>query len=192
MPLTGIEAGITGIKVLEASFKNFPSVLQRILVEKGIVEPGKPSSPLTEEMWFPLESWLAVHKVIHDEIGSGTMMAMGTRITENRHFPPSIRDIPSALDALDIVLHKSHRKLGCVMYDVATGQMMEGIGNYRTRYIFGHSKAEVTSDTPYPCYVDLSILTGLAQTYERAASVVHAPGDCRQDGDVACKYIITW
>lgn len=192
MSLVGIEAGLTGIKVLEAGFKRFPGVLQKILIEKGIVEPGADPARLTGERWFPLESWLAVLEVIYKEIGPSAMMEIGARIMENPHFPPGIRDIPAALDALDIVVHRSHRKLGRAMYDVATGEMTEGIGHFRVRHVPGQSKAEVTSDTPYACYADFSIVSGVAHRFDPKAMVVHAEGECRTSGGNACRYVVTW
>jgi hypothetical protein len=189
--LVGIEAGTSGLKLLLAGFEMFPSLVKKLLVEKGIVDKDA-KDLLAEQRWFPLESWLAVHEVIYREMGPSAIMAIGTRMSENPHFPPGIRDIPSALDALDIVFHRSHRKLGVVMYDQDTGQMAEGIGHVRTRHIPGRQRVDVTIDSPYACYVDLSILNGIAQKFERTARVEHALGDCRQRGDASCTYTVTW
>src|SRR5262245_51676749 len=146
MSLAGIEANSSGIKVLLSAFRIFPSILKRILVEKGIIEPGEDDArALTRDRWFPLESWLAVHDVILKEIGPTALLSLGERLVEeNPNFPKGIKDVPSALYALDIAFHRSHRKLGRMMYDPATGNMLEGIGHYRSRVIPGEEKAEVT------------------------------------------------
>jgi hypothetical protein len=192
-PLAGIEATTSGIKLLLSGFELFPSIVKKILVEKGIVEPGVDGRLLTtQERWFPLESWLAVHEVIYREIGPNAILSLGTRITENPNFPPGIKDIPAALHALDLAYHRSHRKFGVAMYDPATGQMMEGIGNYRMHHLVGRSTAEVTSDTPYLCDVDLSILRGTVQQCDLKAKVVHAQGTCKKNGDAACQFTVTW
>jgi len=193
-PLTGIEANASGIKLLLSGFGLFPSILKKILVEKGIVAPGEEDGrQLTKDRWFPLESWLAVHDVILKEIGPNALLSLGKRIVdENPNFPSGIKDIPSALHALDIAFHRSHRKFGVLMYDGASSTMLEGIGHYRVRYLSGEHSADVICDTPYLCEVDQSIVTGTVGAFDRKAKIVHAEGPCKRKGDPSCTFTVSW
>jgi hypothetical protein len=190
--LTGIEASTSGIKVLLAGFEYFPSLAMRLLVAQGVVGPGADGQLLVQESWFPLESWLAVHEAIYKEIGPNALITFGTRILENPKFPTWIRDVDTALESIDIAYHRSHRKVGKVMYDESTGNMAEGIGHYRAKRVPGQQKIEVASDTPYPCEVDLGIVTGMASRFEPKSRVVHGSGPCRRRGGGTCTYTVTW
>ena len=47
-------------------------------------------------------------------------------------FPPEINDVESAVRSIDIAFHLNQRKNGVVMYDPATGVMLEG--SYSTSF----------------------------------------------------------
>jgi hypothetical protein len=191
-PLTGIEVSTSGIKVLLSGFELFPSIVKRILVDKGIVDAGGEGKLLVQERWFPLERWLGVHDAIYKEIGPNALFTFGTRILENPKFPPWIRDVDTALESIDIAYHKSHRKNGVIMFDQASGMMSEGIGHYRSRRIAGQQRIEVTCDTPYPCEVDCGIVTRMATKFAPKARTVHAPGSCRRKDGTSCVYVVSW
>lgn len=191
-PLTGIEVSTSGIKVLLSGFELFPSIVRKILVEKGIVKPGDDGTFMVQERWFPLDAWLAVHEAIYQVIGPNALFTFGTRILENPKFPPWIRDVDTALASIDVAYHRSHRKNGVLMYDQASNHMSEGIGHYRSRRVAGQQRIEVSCDTPYPCEVDCGIVTRMATKFEAKALTVHAPGPCRRKGAAACTYVVTW
>jgi hypothetical protein len=187
--LPGIEASTSGIKVLKAGLTLFPSLVTKILAEHNLPVGGTAPG---QERWFPLETWLTVLDVVFKEIGPNALFTLGTRIMENPKFPSWIRDIDSAIEAIDVAYHRSHRKNGAMMYDDVSGQMLEGIGHYLARRTPGAQKIEVTCDTPYLCEVDFGIVTGTARKFEPKARIVHGTGRCRHDGGAACTYAVTW
>jgi hypothetical protein len=191
-PLAGIEANTTGVRVLMAGFDLFPSLVKKLLVEKGIVEKSADGKFLLQERWFPLESWLAVYDAIYREIGPNVLFTLGTHILENPKFPAWVRDIDTALESIDIAYHKSHRRNGVIMYDQATSRMSEGIGHYKPRRTPGQQRIEVVCDNPYPCEVDHGIVTQMAKKFEPKARIEHAPGSCRRKGGTQCTYVVTW
>ncbi|MFT3774548.1 MAG: hypothetical protein QM820_55025 [Minicystis sp.] len=191
--LMGIEVAASGLKVLLAGFDLFPSLVQRLIVSKGILKPGPGGKlEIREDRWFPLESWLSVLEAIHTEIGPNAAFKLGRSILANPKFPPWIRDIETALESIDVAYHRSHRKAGVIMYDAQSGRMLEGIGHYRPHRLPGQQKIRVDCDTPYPCEIDFGIVTELATKFEGKARAVHDPGACRRKGSDHCTYIVTW
>ncbi|APR83155.1 Hypothetical protein A7982_08504 [Minicystis rosea] len=182
----------SGIKVMLAGFELFPSVAKRLLAAQGVIAPGADGQMAVQERWIPLDSWLAVHEAVRKEIGANALFRFGNAILENPKFPAWIRDIDSALESIDIAYHRSHRKNGVLMYDQATGRMLEGIGHYRARRAAASQRIEVTCDTPYPCMVELGIVTKMASKFESKSRTEHGPGPCRDKNGSSCNYIVVW
>ena len=79
-----------------------------------------------------------------------------------------------------------------VMFDPATGMMLEGIGHY-TAQPAGDRKIVCIAENPYPCDFDRGLITAMAARFERGARVIHddtAP--CRKKGADSCKFLISW
>lgn len=192
--LVGIEASTTALKVLLSGFELFPSVVKKILVTHGILEAGPGGGlAIPEDRWFPLESWLTVFDTIRNQIGPNALVQLGAHILENPKFPASIKDIDAALQSIDVAYHSSHRRAGVIMYDAKTGLMLEGIGHYRHRRPPNdRRRIDVVCDTPYPCEVDLGIVTAVASKFEPRARVLHGDSSCRLRGGTSCTYQVAW
>jgi hypothetical protein len=106
-------------------------------------------------------------------------------------FPSSAVDIDSAVRSIDIAYHLNHRRAGRVMYDPATGIMLEGIGHYAHEKVgVGHILS--TCVTPYPCEFDLGIVATMARRFEPRTIVEHVSSECRRQGAQACTYSLRW
>lgn len=187
---TGIEVSSSGIKVLSAGLKLFPSLVDGILAKHHLPVPGPNDGP--EVRWFPLDAWLTVLDAIFTKVGPNALFTLGTSIMVNPEFPPWIRDVESATAALDGTYHRSHRRNGVRMFDDASGQMAEGIGHFRARRLAGQQAIEVACDTPYLCELDHGIVTGAVRAFDPKARVAHVPGKCRHGGADDCTYLVTW
>lgn len=193
-PLVAIDVSSTAIKVALSGFELFPSVLKKILVRHGILEPD-PSGELVfpENRWFPLDSWLSAFETIRCEVGPSALVQLGTHILKNPKFPAGIKDVEGALQSIDTAFHLSHRKSGVLMLDASSGKMLEGIGHYRChRASSAEKRVEVLSDTPYPCEIDIGIVTAVARQFAPRATVQHANRGCRNAGSVVCSYGVGW
>lgn len=193
-PRVGIDVSSTAIKVALSGFELFPSVLKKILVTHGILEPD-PSGGLIipEQRWFPLDSWLSVFETVRHEIGPSALVQLGTHILKNPKFPVGIKDVESALQSIDTAYHLSHRKSGILMLDASSGRMLEGIGHYRFhRPSMNDKRIDIVSDTPYPCEIDAGIVTAVARQFAPRATVRHADRGCRRTGGVVCSYEVSW
>jgi hypothetical protein len=193
-PRVGIDVSSTAIKVALLGFELFPSLMKKILVTHGILEPD-PSGQLIvpENRWFSLDSWLSVFETIRREVGPNALVQLGAHILENPKFPAWIKDVDTALQSIDTAYHLSHRKSGVLMLDASSGQMLEGIGHFRFhRPSSSEKRIEMVSDTPYPCEIDIGIVTAVARRFAPRATVQHADGGCRGRGGVVCSYRVSW
>lgn len=139
--------------------------------------------------WFPLHANLCVLGDIARAFGDAALFDIGVTVPEHAKFPPEIRSLRQALEVLDIAFHANHRRDGVVMYDRATGTMLDGIGHYSCeRAVDGALITESTS--VYPCRFDLGLVSGLAARFDASAKVQHtSDGVCRERGDARCRYV---
>jgi hypothetical protein len=188
----GIEiSGETVGSTIDA-FRNFPSLAKKYLEKFGLIKPGQ--SVLDRRAWYPQEAWLSVHAALLAEVGGNVMFEVGKAIPGGSvPMPPMAKDIYTAMVALDIGYHLNHRKNGQVMFDPATGQMLEGIGHYTHKPVPGESRIIATATNPYDCDFDRGLLVGLVTKFEPLAKVLHDNRKpCRKKGANSCTYIVTW
>jgi hypothetical protein len=158
----------------------------KILAQHGIKNPEP-------ELWYPQQNWLDAFKTISEKIGPLTLFAIGKRIPEHAEWPPGIETIEQALAGTDATYHLSHRLNGKVMYDPATGEMMEGIGHYRFTGMTGPTSAEMVCDNPYPSEFDRGIITALCRKFKAGLEVRLDPSKpTRTQGADSCTYLIEW
>lgn len=146
------------------------------------------------EGWYLQQDWLNAFKIISEKIGPNTLYKIGTAIPDNAKFPPEINDIFKALAAIDIAYHMNHRLDNTILFNPATGKMIEGIGHYNYNKI-SDSKIEIKCDNPYPCDFDRGIIEQMAKRFKPSDSIIkleHKNDGCRKNGDNICTYIISW
>lgn len=190
----GIEVSGENIGATLDGFKKYPSVAMKHLVKHGIVKskPGEVAE-IDRNTWYPLKEWLAAYEGIANEVGFNSLYSIGRTVPENAVFPPQIKDINAAIASIDVAYHMNHRKNGAVMFDPATGMMLEGIGHYGYEAIPGENRIVCVCENPYPCDFDRGIIAAMASRFEPGARTVHdneAP--CRKKGADSCTYIVWW
>ena len=190
----GIEAYGASIDGIVDAFKLFPSVALKRMVAFGIgTMSGKNNVTIERDAWYPLDKFLAAFESIATEVGSRGLFQYGQHLPKYAPFPPQINDVHSALASLDVAYHMNHRKAGKVMFDPATGRMLEGIGHYGYKPVPNEKKIIAVCENPYPCEFDRGIITSLAARFEKMSRVTHddkAP--CRKVGADSCTYVVTW
>ena len=108
-------------------------------------------------------------------------------------FPPTIVDITTAMQAMDVAYHMNHRQHGRVMFDGVTGRLLEGIGHYHCSHTVGQRRILLRCDNPYPCTFDQAIIETMARRFIPSALVEHDySSTCRKKGSTTCSYIVTW
>jgi hypothetical protein len=164
--------------------------LARTLLEAGGVTLTYRSDGPVVPDWFPLRLNLEVLDGIGRELGAEAVFEIGFSVPQHARFPPAISDLAGAMRALDVAFHMNHRRDGAVMYDAATGRMLDGIGNYGCQ-MGSDGRLIGRSTSVYPCAFDRGIFAGLAARFEPRSQVEHdAHVDCRIRGASACVYIV--
>lgn len=143
--------------------------------------------------WYSMRSCLDAFAEILKHVGPNVMFDIGLLVPKNAKFPLSIKDVDAAIQAIDVAYHMNHRKGGKVMFNPRTGQKLEGIGHYGYRRVPDQDLIVSECDNPYPCPLDMGILTAVAKKFAPRALVTHdEAGPCRTRRGSRCVYLITW
>lgn len=199
MQFKAFEPGIlvygVSINAIVEAFKLFPSIALKRLATHGIggVRQRGGEIEIDTEAWYPQQSWLDAFKDIAQSVGNQALFQIGQHVPKHAVFPPHVTDIKGGIASIDVAYHMNHKKAGQVMFDPATGKMIEGIGHYGFEPSPDRNQIVSVCKNPYPCNFDHGILTAIARRFEKRAIVEHdARAECRQkDGD-SCTYVITW
>ncbi len=82
---------------------------------------------------------------------------------------------------------------GEVLFNPASGKMIEGIGHYKYEKVSGKNEATITCNNPYPCDFDLGIISTMAKKFNKTAQITHDDKKpCRKKGAETCTYIVKW
>jgi hypothetical protein len=173
-------------------FRLFRRLASAVLQQEGIgTMKSDGDLQLDREGWYSQAAWLRAFARIAEEAGNGALHAIGRQIPENAVFPPSVVEIHGAMRAIDVAYHLNHRKHGQIMFNPATGVMLDGIGSYGCRRA-GERKIFMDCRNPYPCDFDRGIVMSMARKFEPHAAVEHDHGSCRKQGADVCTYVVTW
>jgi hypothetical protein len=177
-----------------AGFMDATTLASKLILAEGIGQAGPDGKAVIDpNTWFPAPKALKAFKEIAQNVGSSVQYQIGAKIPENAVFPPSVKDIESALAAIDVAYHMNHRKNGKPLFDPATGKMTDGIGHYSSKRVPGKNEIITVCDNPYPCEFDRGLITAMAKKFQANVFVFHddkAP--CRTKGGVSCTYHVKW
>ncbi|WP_164020801.1 hypothetical protein [Pyxidicoccus trucidator] len=186
-------SGSSTITIIDA-VKGFSVLVEELMQTMKIQTRNAEGRPAVDpKAWYPLENYMPVYKKIETLLGGRGLEKVGSMIPQFAEFPPNIRDIHSALAAIDVAYHMNHCKDGKVMFDPSTGEMLEGIGHVRYQPVAGKNEIAVVCDDFYPCRFNVGLIRGMAQRFEPKATLTHGPNqDCRLKGATSCTYVINW
>jgi len=194
LKLEGVEVLGASVQAIVAGFQEASTLASRLLLEQGMGKPG-PNGKVTIEpdAWYPASRMLSTFRQVAEEVGSVVQFQIGLKVPENAMFPPSVKDIESAMGAIDIAYHMNHRRNGKPLFDPATGKMQEGIGHYKHARVQGKNEIHVVCDNPYPCDFDRGLVTAMARKFQANAFVLHDDSKpCRKKGAASCTYLVRW
>jgi hypothetical protein len=162
----------------------YESTAISILASKGLKD-------INDKAWYSQQAWLDAFKEIAEKIGVNTLRSIGTKIIESAQWPPSVTDIETALNSIDVAYHMNHSLKGKVLFDTSTGKMSEGIGHYFCEKI-SNNEFRVTCENPYPCDFDKGLLKGVVEKFKKPGQKVefmeNVKSGCRNTGSHKCTY----
>jgi hypothetical protein len=190
----GYEVNARNVQNVIDAFRLFPDAGLKPLVKRGIgAVNAQGKIVMVPSGWMSMGDWLASLDEILRDVGPNKMYEIGKQIPKNATFPPNIVDVESALRSCDVAYHMNHRKNGVVMFDPATGTMLDGIGHYLAKSTAKARQYVMEVDAPYACDFDRGILVALAIRFEKDASIEHLDElRCRKHGAAKCSYRISW
>lgn len=188
----GIEVNGRTVWSVVDGFRSFKLLASQYLLSEGIGSLGTDGHlTLDPDGWYQQEQWLRAFRKAAT-LGSSLLFDIGLVIPRNAEFPPAVKDIHDAIRSVDVAYHLNHRKQGQVMFDPATGTMLEGIGHYGYE-AQGPRRIVSVCENPYPCAFDRGVLTAMAQRFEPRAVVTHdRAAPCRMREADSCRYEIAW
>lgn len=169
------ESGKVRGQTVEVTIEGVMSVFRRrmraLLDDHGIEDPD----PRSDD-WYDMEAFLSVLDEVKEDTGENALRKIGEATPRQFDWPDEPDSPEDALAALSDVYESEHQPAR---------------GGYALERIDG-TTARITADTPYPCVFDQGLLKGAAEIDGSRASVTEIGGGCRDDGDDACVYEVSW
>lgn len=189
----GIEVNGQTVYAVIDGLGSFKTLAYKYLAKSDIGKFVNGEYVFDKEAWYKQEDWLKAFELIAREIGDPTLQMIGAAIPKNAKFPPWVKNIETAIQAINIAYHMNHRKDGKILFEESTNQIKDGIGSYGFEKI--QDKNLIISEclNPYPCAFDKGILSAMTSRFSLTATVIHDDSrPCRKNGMDSCTYIISW
>ena len=109
----GIEVSGRSIYGLMQAFGQFKALASKYLLEEGIGQPGPEGLAVVDlASWYPLEAQLRALARFSREMGDSVAHQMGMSLIKEVQWLPTIHDVKTLAEFLDIGYHVNHRKDG--------------------------------------------------------------------------------
>ena len=148
-----------------------PTTIARILEPYGL-------KAIDPEIWYDLELARKIYYDIERVVGSSTLFNVGNQMIQTAPFPPFINSVPTVLERLN----------GAYTMNVRGPK----IGEIITELDEDNDAAVVIFSTPFPCHLEQGIVVGCCRKFDGQPLLEHGADGCRDKGDPACTYHISW
>ncbi len=151
----------------------FKATAMAILRANGLTD-------ISDGTWHRQQAWLDTFAEITKKSGPATLTQIGRTIPECAKFPPEVKDLETALKAIDVAYRMNHRggEIGCYKFEKIDAK-----------------SARMICRNPYPCDFDKGIISAMASRFAngRVVKVEHdGQAECRKKGAESCTYSIKW
>lgn len=145
------------------------ALIQRILSAHGLAE-------IDPSRWYDLELARSIYYDVGRTIGPRALYNVGVEILTSAVFPPGIETPGAALASIDAAYRMNARgaNLGSIAAQVE------------------EDSALMVFTTPFPCSLDQGICAGACSHFGFTPLVEHRGDSCRDRGDEACEYQVSW
>lgn len=163
---------------------------QDVLARHGIVAQK-------DHVWYPLQAFLDAMKEIGETTGEMNLFIMGLSAIKNTPILANT-NLKDVLAMTNNRIHSLHRLDGKPMYNAATGEKLEGLGNLvLTEFDDINGTATITSNSPYPSKTEEGVFTGRLQQYKPTNSEFHQVKEDitkprKSQGDESTTFILRW
>jgi hypothetical protein len=185
----------SNVQVILDGFGSFTLLASKIMAESGLGTPDKDGLvKLVPTEWYSVPAFMRAWERIQAEFGDYTLKQAGRSIPTKATTATDtqLSDIDTAFNLLDASYLINHTKNGVRMFNPETGEMMEGIGHYRTKTGPGKNQITVDVNCPYPCAFAGGVIEGLAQMFDPKAKMTHDPKACRKHDSPICTFVVSY
>lgn len=172
------------------AFGQFKALGSQLLLSDGVGRKGEDGLVVLEpDSWYPMEAHLRALAKANEQMGDSVLHQIGVSVARAA-WMPSITNLQTLAETLDVGYHMNHRRFGRPMWDPVTKHMRDGIGHYKYTEAGAH-KVQIEASNPYPCAFDKGLLFGALRMLNVAGAILHDDSlPCRRRGAAACHYII--
>jgi hypothetical protein len=187
----GFQVSGRAVMGLVQAFGQFKGLASQLLLAEGLGRKGSDGMVVLDpEGWYPMEAQLRAFARASQQMGDSVLHQIGVSVAKSVEWLPSMKDIKTFAEAMDVGYHLNHRKHGMPMWDPGMGHMKEGIGHYVFRKR-EDGAVEIESNTPYPCAFDKGLLFGGIRRLDAVGAILHDESSpCRKRGHSSCVYIV--
>ena len=169
---------LTNVKINGKAIEPILKAFMNEQLAKSIIEQGLETTDFDVNKKYPAENYIKSLNIIEERMGAAVLKKVGKLMMESAKWPPNVTDLESGLQSIDAAYRMNHfpntpAKIGSYVYS----KIKEG-------------EYEILCDNPYPCGLDLGIITGVATAFSKKAYVSHKAGTCRNKGENKCIYTI--
>jgi predicted hydrocarbon binding protein len=165
------------VMILGAAIKPvFEAFLNKEYATK-LIEQAFGTKSIDPDMTYPAAIYIDTLRSIETDMSAQVVRKVGRFMIENAKWPSEIENLEQGLASIDTAYRMNH-----------IPNTKADIGEYGFKKV-DESTFEIHCDNPYPCALDLGIVTGVTTRFDKKAYVSHGEG-CRENGDTKCVYVI--
>ena len=150
-----------------------------------------------DNVWYPLQHFFDAMKEIGETTGEMNLFIMGLSAIKNTPIT-SNTNLKDVLMMTNNRIHSLHRLHGKPMYNMQTGEKLEGLGNIvLTEFDDINRTATIVSENAYPSKTEEGVFTGRLQQYKPINSEFHQVKEDitlprKSQGDDSTTFLLRW
>ena len=126
---------------------------------------------------YSAKKYIDILRSIEEDMSAQVVRKVGQFMMENAKWPANIENLEQGLASIDTAYRMNH-----------IPNTKADIGEYEFKKI-ADTTFEIHSNNPYPCALDIGVITGVTRAFDNQAFVTHGES-CREKGGRKCVYTI--
>lgn len=165
------------IMILGAAIKPVIEAFLNKGYAKQLINQKLGTDTIEPDTAYSAAKYIDTLRSIETDMSAQVLRKVGRFMMENAKWPTNIENLEQGLASINIAYRMNH-----------TPNAKADIGEYKFKKMDDNTY-EIHCDNPYPCSLDLGIITGVTNAFDRKAFVSHGDG-CREKGGTQCVYTI--
>ena len=165
------------IMILGAAIKPVIEAFLNKGYAKKLIQKNLGAESIDEDIYYPAEKYIETLQSIETDMSAQVVKKVGRYMMENAKWPANMVNLEQGLASIDEAYRMNHKP-----------NSKADIGEYGFKKI-DDTTFEIHCDNPYPCALDIGIITGVTNAFDEKTYVIH--GEMRREkGGTMCVYVI--